>query len=93
MALHLPIQPLKTYRDVNLVPTSSLADDIATAPSASVLIVITTNNCPLMMMSLTAKVCVQNNGRKSQLNVSTKMKSKSLNSSIPFLAEAINVLQ
>ena len=31
MALHLPIGPLKT-QDANPVPTSPLADDIATAP-------------------------------------------------------------
>ena len=42
MALHLPNGPLKTrsgldqYRDVNPVPTSPLADDIATAPSGPV---------------------------------------------------------
>ena len=44
MALHLPSAPLKTalcwsrYRDANPVPTSSLADDIATAPSGPVLV-------------------------------------------------------
>ena len=32
MAIHLPIGPLKT-RDTNLVPTSPLANDLATAPS------------------------------------------------------------
>ena len=43
MALHLPIGPLKQpaqgwsrYRDANPVPTSPLADDIATAPSGPV---------------------------------------------------------
>ena len=46
MAIHLPIGPLKTcsglepgwsrYRDVNPVPTSSLADDITTALSGPV---------------------------------------------------------
>ena len=39
VALQLPIGPLKTtlglsqYQDVNPVPTSSLANDVATAPS------------------------------------------------------------
>ena len=38
MALHLPIGPLKLalgwswYRDANPIPTSPLADDLATAP-------------------------------------------------------------
>ena len=41
MALHLPIEPLKPAlgwsRDTNPVPTSPLADDLATAPSGPVL--------------------------------------------------------
>ena len=42
MALHLPTGPLKPalgwsrYRDVNPIPTSPLANDIATAPSGLV---------------------------------------------------------
>ena len=42
MALHLPIGRLKTalgwnpYRDANPVPTSPIADDIATVPSGPV---------------------------------------------------------
>ena len=42
VALHIPIGPLKTcsggswYQDANPVPTSTLANDIATAPSRPV---------------------------------------------------------
>ena len=46
MALHLPIGPLKPalgwsrYRDVNPVPTSPLADDIATVACRAVFIAL-----------------------------------------------------
>ena len=56
MALHLPTGPLKTrYRDANPVPSSPLADDLATAPSGPVTPVLMFH---VMYRSLTGVECV-----------------------------------
>ena len=47
--MHLSALGWSWYRDANLVPTSQLADDLATAPLGSVLIAIPPQSCAVMI--------------------------------------------
>ena len=53
MALHIPTGTLKSHSGFEPVPTSPLADDIATAPSGSVLPLSLDNALNLILLPMT----------------------------------------